>query len=122
VNEDEIEAATVTALAGQANGDDGPFSIGQTVWPGISKLIEECGELQQVMGKLVATGGRREHWSGDDLSVRLTEEMADVFAALDFVLEHNDLNPKRLTRRMAAKRRLFEAWHAVTARTVTPSG
>lgn len=33
-----------------------PFSIGATVWPGLSKLIEEAGEVVQVS----ASGGQDE--------------------------------------------------------------
>lgn len=29
------------------------FSIGSKRWPGISKLIEECGEVLQIAGKLM---------------------------------------------------------------------
>lgn len=33
--------------------ESGDFSIGGTLWPGLSKLIEECGEVLQVGGKLI---------------------------------------------------------------------
>jgi len=38
-------------------GGSGDFSIGSAVWPGVSKVIEEMGELQQVLGKLIAVAG-----------------------------------------------------------------
>lgn len=66
----------------------GDFSIGSTVWPGTSKLLEEQGELIQVLGKLIATGGDTKHWSGD-LRKMLVEEIADVSAALVFFQTHN---------------------------------
>jgi hypothetical protein len=45
----------------------GPYSIGSTVWPGLSKLVEEMGEVGQVVGKLIATGGDPAHRDGTDL-------------------------------------------------------
>lgn len=91
----------------------GPFSIGHdATWPGISKLIEECGEVLQVCGKLIATGGRTDHWSGVDLAEELTDELADLLAAIRFVRQHNEeIKPHRLLRRMEKKLELFEQWH-----------
>lgn len=43
------------------------FAIGAQEWPGISKLIEEAGEVQQVCGKLLATYGETKHWDKSDL-------------------------------------------------------
>jgi len=87
------------------------FRIRDKILPGLAKLGEECGELNQVFGKLVMTGGRREHWEGSDLYHRLEEEMGDVFAALDFLLEHSgELNLRRVYARRASKRALFEKW------------
>lgn len=60
------------------------------VWPGMSKLIEEMGELNQVLGKLMATGGEPEHWDGTDLHDRLAEEVADVLAAVEFFRYANE--------------------------------
>lgn len=98
-----------------ANDNEGPFSIGQNAWPGISKLIEECGEVLQVAGKIIATGGRTDHWSGRDLGNDLIEELGDLSAAIWFVLEHCTelpLGPLRVADRKAAKIALFEEWHA----------
>lgn len=90
------------------------FAIGSRVWPGISKLVEECGEVVQVCGKLLGTGGERAHWDGSDLRERLTEEIADVLAAAAFVIEHNGLDAATIEKRVAEKRRRFEEWHAKT--------
>ena len=90
----------------------GDFSIGSTVWPGTSKLIEETGELQQVLGKLIATAGDTTHWSGD-LRKMMIEEIGDVYAALDFFVETNlsDDDQDTIARRMANKFGLFKQWH-----------
>lgn len=36
---------------------DGSFSLGSRTWPGLSKLVEECGEVLQIAGKIMGTGG-----------------------------------------------------------------
>ncbi len=89
------------------------FMIGGSVWPGISKLAEECGEVVQVIGKLMGTGGKSEHWDGTDLRKRMVEEMADVRAAVDFVAMHN-FSPEEIGayhRRAGRKLELFVTWH-----------
>lgn len=90
---------------------DGSFSIGSKVWPGTSKLIEEMGELQQVLGKLIATHGDAEHWDGLDLLDRLHEEIADVQAALVFFAETNGLDLGRIAERETTKLARFIGWH-----------
>jgi NTP pyrophosphatase (non-canonical NTP hydrolase) len=69
-----------------------PYAIGSETWPGLSKLVEECGEVLQVAGKLMGTGGQVEHWDGTDLRERMTEELADLLAAIDFLQYMNDLD------------------------------
>jgi NTP pyrophosphatase (non-canonical NTP hydrolase) len=92
----------------------GDFSIGSQVWPGASKVIEEMGELQQVLGKLIATAGDTKHWEGKDLKDRLKEEIADVKAALFFFMAVNfDVNDRAdVVMRSDEKYQLFLKWHA----------
>jgi hypothetical protein len=89
----------------------GPYSIGSDHWPGVSKVLEECGELGQVLGKLLALNGATAHWDGSDLRLRLVEEVADVYAALDFLCEANGLDRLFIDGRVQAKRALFRRWH-----------
>lgn len=89
----------------------GDFSIGSRVWPGLSKLLEECGELVQVGGKLIATGGSSKHWDGSDLTQRLEEELADVQAAIEFLISRNSLNRLAIAGRAMTKVTRFHAWH-----------
>jgi NTP pyrophosphatase (non-canonical NTP hydrolase) len=90
---------------------DGSFSIGSTVWPGVSKLVEECGELQQVLGKLIATHGDTDHWDGSDLRERLVEEMGDVLGAIDFLGRSLTLRDRiRLHDRRSIKFATFVKW------------
>jgi NTP pyrophosphatase (non-canonical NTP hydrolase) len=98
------------------------FAIGSTVWPGISKLIEEAGEVIQVCGKLLGTGGQLEHWDGSSLKERLTEEIADLTAAIVFVVDKCGLDEEVIARRAGEKRRRFDRWHAAGDPAPTPSG
>lgn len=92
---------------------DGSFAIGSKVWPGTSKVLEEMGELTQVLGKLIATAGDRQHWDGD-LIPRLIEELGDLVAALTFFGLHNlnDEEQDAVLERAEVKMALFEKWHA----------
>lgn len=89
------------------------FQLGSTIWPGLSKLTEEAGEVLQVIGKLMATGGLDEHWDDDPrpLTLRLTEEIADLMAALMAVTELNDLDGQVMAERVRRKFALFLKWH-----------
>lgn len=91
-----------------------PYAIGSDHWPGVSKLIEELGELEQVLGKLIATGGETAHWDGSDLRRRFVEEIGDVLAACRF-FAHENLDPEEniaISSRQRQKERTFRQWHA----------
>ena len=100
-----------TRLAAIAAGP--AFAFGDDVWPGLAKLAEECGEVVQVIGKLMMTHGDPAHWSGN-LRTMLVDEIADVIAAGLFVRrfaltkEESDY----IDNRILIKRLKFEAWHA----------
>ncbi len=94
------------------NKDNGkPYSIGSSHWTGLSKLIEEAGEVSQVCGKILGTGGTEEHWDGSNLRVRLEEELADLTAAIAFVTSRNKLDHEVIQKRASAKLALFGDWH-----------
>jgi hypothetical protein len=78
---------------------------------GVAKLIEECGELQQVLGKRLACWDQDEHWDGSDLRRRMVEEMGDVMAAIQFVGERWGIFPE-VQDRAFQKLDLFESWDA----------
>lgn len=104
------------------------FAFSDKDWPGIAKMVEECGELQEVLplvilakslgtitqtqGKLLMIQGGTDHWSGD-LRKAMIEEMADVQAAMRFVAEHNlgKRERKSLATRVEKKLQRFEKWH-----------
>lgn len=89
----------------------GPYSIGSDHWPGLSKLNEECGEVVQITGKLMGTGGSTTHWEGAPLDGRLLDEMADVAAAIDFVLAYNGLDVVLFHEIRMTKYQRFKQWH-----------
>lgn len=91
--------------------DDLPYGIGGTRWPGASRVIEESGELLQVLGKLVGTGGALEHWDGTDLRQRLVDEIGDLRAALEFFTAANELPAAEVEQRARRKRAQYEQWH-----------
>jgi NTP pyrophosphatase (non-canonical NTP hydrolase) len=90
----------------------GPYAIGSDLWPGLSKLAEEAGEVAQVIGKIIGANGAVDHWDGGPpLNLRLEDEMADLMAAMIFVAHKNGCDLERMVDRSAAKLTLFEQWH-----------
>lgn len=86
-----------------------PFVIGTDVWPGLGKLIEECGELLQVLGKLIAYPAGTHPDGGPPLQDRLSDESADVQAALTFLHAANAMvqDYNRIDRKVDT----FHGWH-----------
>jgi hypothetical protein len=91
-----------------------PFVIGEgVVWPGLAKLAEECGELLQVIGKIIAYPAGIHPDGGPLLALRITDELADVYAAIQFVVTANprDVDPDDWSERVGAKLDRFARWH-----------
>lgn len=78
---------------------------------GIAKLVEECGELQQVLGKRLAYWDSDHHWDGTNLRTRLAEEMGDVMAAIEFVADQFDIG-ELVEVQARMKRSVFDSWEA----------
>jgi NTP pyrophosphatase (non-canonical NTP hydrolase) len=97
---------------------------------GVAKLIEECGELVQVLGKRLAYWDRDDHWDGTNLRERTQEEMGDVLAAISFVADMTGLDRDAINDRAAMKMELFGTWeeminnndHGIDAQRGEPSG
>lgn len=87
------------------------FSMGDKEWPGLSKLVEEAGEVTQICGKLIATRGKEEYWDGSNLRSRLIEELGDLQAAIVFVTLNSGLDTEAIMTRAEAKLKLFNEWH-----------
>jgi NTP pyrophosphatase (non-canonical NTP hydrolase) len=89
-----------------------PYNLGSRVWPGLSKLTEEAGEVIQVAGKIMGTGGEHEHWDGSNLLRRAGEEVADLSAACRVFFQLNGLDGAPwVLEREQHKYRLFLKWH-----------
>lgn len=86
-----------------------PYSIGHDKWNGLSKLIEECGEVLQTAGKLLAVGGADEHWNVPSLRAKLEEEIADLEAAICFFIDTNGLSTAF---RRQQKYNIFQKWNS----------
>lgn len=81
---------------------------------GVAKLIEECGELIQVLGKKLAYWDTDEHPDGaGSLNTRIEDEMADVRAAIVMVAAGLDLDLRRIQERITKKYQTFSAWDAI---------
>lgn len=90
---------------------DMPFAIGSDQLPGVSKLIEETGEVQQVLGKVLGFGSLGTHWDGSDLKRRLEDELADMAGAFAFAIEHMGLDLGYIDARASRKADTFRMWH-----------
>lgn len=85
-------------------------------WFGIYKLIEEMGELNQALGKLGQYPDQRlAHPDGGKyLDERIADEVADVYAALDFFMSKSLFRPEILVfihSRRNSKLARFNEWH-----------
>jgi NTP pyrophosphatase (non-canonical NTP hydrolase) len=90
----------------------GQFAFGDDTLPGLAKLVEECGEVVQVVGKLMMTHGSPAHWSGN-LRAQLIDELGDLDAAIEFVVMHCfDVDERAaIASRRVSKIVKFEDWH-----------
>jgi len=68
---------------------DGDYSIGSDKLNGLSKVIEECGEVVQVAAKIIGNNGSYVYWDEPDLKKLLIEELGDVIATIDYFGVHN---------------------------------
>lgn len=85
-----------------------PHDGSDETWRGIFKLIEELGEVQQLLGKACACPVG-EHWDGKgDLRERLPKELADLKAAIAFFETVNMLRDDH--KRQRRKYDLFSQW------------
>lgn len=78
---------------------------------GLAKLLEEMGELAQVCAKKLAYYDTDAHPDGSSLRERMQEEVADVMAAIEFVIREHGLNRREIERRVQRKYDLFCEWH-----------
>lgn len=87
-----------------------PAQSGVEQWRGIAKLIEEQGEVLQLLGKLIAYPVG-EHPDGQgNLKDRLHDELADLQAAAEYFIQENNFNEIRIGVRSYSKFRQFKKW------------
>lgn len=77
---------------------------------GLAKLVEECGELIRIAGKLIAFPDK--HPSGLNCRQELIDELADVLAACQFVANKYQLDINELNKRRLEKLQLYKHWDA----------
>ncbi len=79
---------------------------------GFSKLAEETGELQQVIGKVLAYGLECDNHpdGGKPLTDRFIEESGDVIASIYFIAQKYNLNINAIDRRVSSKLTIFKQW------------
>ena len=79
---------------------------------GFSKLAEETGELQQVIGKVLAYGLKCDNHpdGGKPLADRFIEESGDVIASIYFIVQKYNLNINAIDRRVSDKLIIFKQW------------
>lgn len=78
---------------------------------GLAKLIEECGELQQIAAKKLAYLDTDSHPDGTgSMKFRLENEMSDVLAAMHFVADKFALDVDRMDDRAIDKYKLYHQW------------
>lgn len=79
---------------------------------GLTKLMEECGELIQIAAKKSAFPDSEIHPDGKSINIRLQEEIADVVAAISLVVAVFDLDRKFIDDRANTKAQLFFEWQS----------
>jgi NTP pyrophosphatase (non-canonical NTP hydrolase) len=80
---------------------------------GLTKLMEECGELIQVAAKKSAYPNGEHPDGAGDLNERLEQEIADVMAACHFVTQTWNLDASNIDARMEKKYLRFRMWHEI---------
>ena len=72
----------------------------------LALLLEEMGEAQQVIGKVLRHGYDSTHPDGGpDNRMLLEKEVGDVLAAVDLLVSEHDLNADQLDKHRLAKHR-----------------
>lgn len=77
---------------------------------GLTKLIEECGELIQVAAKLIAYPDKQHPDGAGNLQMRLADEIADVTAACAFVCDKFKPDKEELAFRRNRKYETYKQW------------
>lgn len=79
-------------------------------WTGFYKVLEECGELATVLGKLGPYPDGNHPDGKGDLIRRIEEEIADVIASTTYFAENNNLDLEFIKARIAMKKQIYAEW------------
>lgn len=77
---------------------------------GIGKVVEESGELLQILGKLIAFPNNEHPDGKGDLLIRASDEFADVKAANQYFVHVNGLDENYINKRSVTKFNQFMKW------------
>lgn len=77
---------------------------------GLTKIVEECGELTQICAKKIAYMEEDFHPDGQFMRGEIEKEIADVLASIEFVAQKWNLNRENISNRMMIKLRLYNQW------------
>lgn len=77
----------------------------------VVELPYYLGRVVQVIGKLMGTGGRIDHWDGTDLRYRLADEIGNVLTAGQCIRREQRFE-LAVDERRAEKIKLFWKWHS----------
>lgn len=78
----------------------------------LGKLAEECGELSSAISRCIIQGVyEKEPETKKQNKQWLTEEIADVFANINLVISHFDLDEEFITKRAKDKAARLKTWH-----------
>lgn len=80
-------------------------------WKALTKVQEEMCELGVELAKLAAFPSGTHPGRKKSLIPSVEDECADVLNAVEFFIERNGLNRKRIDARKAQKRRKFVTWY-----------
>jgi len=79
-------------------------------WQGIFKVLEECGELSTVLGKLGPYPDGNHPDGAGNLIDRLQDELGDVLAACTYFAQINNLDLEYIAKRKAKKEETYKGW------------
>lgn len=77
---------------------------------GAFKIVEEAGELLQVLGKTGPFPSQAHPDGGPPLRRRAEEEVGDLIAAITYFVEANGLNQDLIADRVHERLALYRAW------------
>lgn len=83
---------------------------GDEKWRGICKLVEEQGEVLQLLGKLMAYPSGEHPDGKGNLKDRLHEELGDLEAARQYFIVENDFDESVIDHRTYSKFHQFKKW------------